>query len=204
MKIVIADDHSLILSGFLNLLKAALPQSQVLTADNKAALFELLESEAIEILFQDIKFGRYDAREFVKTIKEKYPRLKIIIISTLNDEHSVNTLLKQGIDGYISKSDDSSEILAAIRSVQGGQRYISTDVQRNMAANHIEKSNITLTNREEEVLRAIIDGKTIKEAAGQLFLSEKTIESYRANLFLKFDVSNVAGLVKKAILEGYL
>src|SRR5690606_7190954 len=196
---------SLIVNGFSNLITAEMPDVQVFTAENKMELFKLLSREEIDILFQDVKFGRYDAREFVKDVKATFPKLKIIVISTLNDEHTVTMLIKQGVNGYISKSDDSKEILAAIKAVQRGQVYFSADIKHNTASHRLKNtSKTTLTSREKEVLTTIINGKTIKEAASELFLSEKTIETYRANLFLKFEVNNVASLVKKAILEGYL
>lgn len=205
LRIIIADDHSLILNGFKNLIESKLPNSDIYTVENKTSLFKLLGVYKIDILFQDIKFGKDDAREFLKCLKEIHPELRIVIISTLNDQDTVQTLSKQGIDGFISKSDNSEEILNAIEAVLSGEKYYSTDIQLNTTHLHLrDKSNIVLTRREKEVLAAIVDGKTIKESADILFLSEKTIESYRSNLFLKFEVNNVATLVKKAILEGFL
>lgn len=205
LKIAVADDHSLVLNGFLNFLATELPLAEVYPVQNKIALFELLERQEIDILFQDVKFGRYDAREFVKPLKEAFPALKIVVISTLGDELTVNMLFKQGVQGYVSKSDGSDEILAAIEAVQRGQTYFSAAIRENTATHQITNpSKVVLTSREKEVLATIISGKTIKEAAEELFLSEKTIETYRSNLFLKFDVTNMASLVKRAILEGYL
>lgn len=205
LNIVIADDHSLILDGFKNLMESQLPKSKIYTVENKTTLFKLLEENPIDILFQDIKFGRDDAREFISTLKDMSPDLKIVIISTYNDQHTVQTLVKQGIDGFISKSDHSHEIINSIEALLSGNKYYSTDIQFNTSQSQLrDKANIVLTRREKEVLRAIVDGKTIKESADILCLSEKTIESYRSNLFLKFEVNNVASLVKKAILEGFL
>lgn len=205
LKIAVADDHSLVLSGFQNLISTELPQVEVYAASNKPALLELLAGQAIDILFQDIKFGRHDAREFVKSLRETYPSMKIVAISTLSDEATVNMLFKQGIQGYVSKSDGGEEIVSAIKAVMRGETYFSATIRENMAVHRIvQPSKVVLTAREKEVLAKIISGKTIKEAADELFLSEKTIETYRANLFLKFDVTHVASLVKRAILEGYL
>lgn len=205
LKIAVADDHSLVLSGFQNLISTELSQVEVYAASNKPALLELLAGQAIDILFQDIKFGRHDAREFVKSLRETYPSMKIVAISTLSDEATVNMLFKQGIQGYVSKSDGGEEIVSAIKAVMRGETYFSATIRENMAVHRIvQPSKVVLTAREKEVLAKIISGKTIKEAADELFLSEKTIETYRANLFLKFDVTHVASLVKRAILEGYL
>lgn len=205
MNIVIADDHSLILEGFSKIITSEWPQYHVATVNNKQELLELLSNSNFDILFQDIKFRNDDAREFIKEIKLNFPTLKIIIISTLNDEFTVNTLFNQGIDGFIAKSDDSIEILTAIDAVVNGNTYISSDIKQASSIHSNKKeNNIVLTVREQEILSTIINGKTIKKAAAELFLSEKTIESYRANLFHKFEVNNVASLVKEAILKGFL
>lgn len=205
LKIAVADDHSLVLNGFQSLISAELPQVEVFAANNKAALLDLLATHRIDILFQDIKFGRHDAREFVKSLREGYPHMKIVAISILSDEATVNMLFKQGIHGYVAKSDGGDEIVSAIEAVHRGETYVSSCIRENMSVHRMaQPSKVVLTAREKEVLATIISGKTIKDAADELFLSEKTIETYRANLFLKFDVTHVASLVKRAILEGYL
>ncbi len=205
MNIVIADDHSLILEGFSKYIKKERPTYVVAAVDNKSDLLRHLNAHKVDILFQDIKFRNDDAREFIKDIKVKFPDIKIIIISTLTDAFTVNTLFNQGVDGFIAKSDDNNAILAAIDAVAAGATFISSDI-KTQAYKHSNRKheNIELTAREHEVLMSIINGKTIKEAAAALFLSEKTIESYRSNLFHKFDVKNVASLVKEAILKGFL
>lgn len=205
MNIIIADDHSLILEGFSKIIKTERPEYRVTTVDNKIDLYNTLKSSEFDILFQDIKFKQNDAREFVKEIISNFPNLKIIMISTITDEFTVNTLFNQGVHGFVSKSDDSSEILSAIDSVTSDKLFISSEIRKSHnKINNKKQSHLTLTAREHEVLISIINGQTIKEAAAELFLSEKTIESYRSNLFHKFDVNNVASLVKKAILEGFL
>ncbi len=205
IKIAVADDHSLVLSGFQNLFSTNLPHVEVFVAADKSELLELLQTHTIDILFQDVRFGRHDAREFVRSFRDTYPHMKIIAISTLNDEATVNLLVKQGVHGYVSKADGEEEIMLAVKAVMADQTYFSTSIRDNIPVHRLmQPSKVVLTPREKEVLSAIISGKTIKEAADELFLSEKTIETYRANLFLKFDVTHVASLVKRAILEGYL
>lgn len=203
MKIAIADDHDLIVDGFLNLLAAELPEAAVFTARNKPELLALLARETIDILFQDIRFGRYDTGELVQFLRGQYPDMKIVAISAYSVREVVQILFKQGIDGYISKADASDEILDAIGAVQEGQTYFSSDIRGDRGSHVPAQDNVELTAREKEVLDAIIAGKTIRETADELFLSAKTIETYRAALFVKFEVANVASLVRRAILEGY-
>lgn len=203
MKILIADDHELIIDGFVTVIKNYDASIGCYSATNKPELFETLESKPIDILFQDVMFGKNDARDFVKEIKENYPQLKIIIISTLEDKNTVETLLKQGVDGYLVKSDASSEIINALKAVSEGKTFISNNLTKR-GTSSLRKNTIILTPREKEILNLILEEKTTKEIADEICLSEKTVENHRANLFIKFGVKNLAGLVKQAILEGFL
>lgn len=205
MKVLIADDHSLIIDGFITVLKNQDPSISCYKATDKLELFEILKTHTIDILFQDIMFGKSDARDFIKEIKENHPQLKIIIISSLADESTVNTLIKQDVDGYLLKSDPKEEIFRALESIKKEEKFISKGLVNSGNQNSIrQKQSILLTPREKEILSLILQEKTTKEIAELVFLSEKTVENHRTNLFIKFDVKNLAGLVKKAILEGFL
>jgi len=204
MKVLIADDHALIIDGFVTVIKNYDTSIGCYKATNKHELFEILEVNPVDVLFQDVMFGKSDARDFVKEIKEKYPLLKIIIVSTLEDKHTVETLLKQGVDGYLVKSDTSSEIISALTAVLQGEKFISKSLTRQGTSSTLKTHNIILTPREKEILNLILQEKTTKQIANKVCLSEKTVENHRTNLFIKFGVKNLAGLVKKAILEGFL
>lgn len=200
--IVIADDHNLIREGFEHCIVDAYQDMKIWKAKDKEELLDILASEKIEVLFQDIIFGDHDARTFVSALKEDFPTLKIVIISTLTDIVSINTLLKQGIDGYISKADDSQELIHALATIAAGEVYLSPDIKNTLCKANPQK-NIFITKREETVLSLIVKGCTTKEIAEQLNISIKTIETHRANLFARFGAKNVVELVKKAIYEGY-
>ncbi len=205
MKVLIADDHSLIIDGFIAVIKNHDPSIICFKATNKAELFQSLEKNQIDVLFQDIMFGNDDARDFIAELKKNFPELKIIIISSLTDEATVQTLFKQNANGYLFKSDPNEEIIRALESILKDEKFISKGLASKGHSNSIRtKKNILLTAREKEVLSLILQEKTTKEIADLIFLSEKTIENHRTNLFIKFDVKNLAGLVKKAILEGFL
>src|SRR5690606_2564619 len=122
------------------------------------------------------------------------------------DEFTVKSALAAGCSGYVSKSSPLEEILEAIQAITKGKQFVSKDIRDAMLTNLMngESDKIKLTKRELEVLKAIQDELSTREIAEKLFLSEKTIEGYRSNLFLKFQVKNVAGLVKQAILQGYI
>lgn len=204
MNILIADDHHLVLEGLTNVLET-MENVKIFQAKNKNLLLYQLRSHKIDILFQDILFGDHNAREFIKEIIKEFPSLKIIIISSISDLEVVDSLFKQGIHGYLLKSDDLSEISSSIATVMDNQIYISAEIRdltyREKRLNL--KSNVVLTPREKEVLKLILKEKTTNEIGEKLDVSTKTVEKHRANLFIKFGVKNVVGLVKKAIMEGY-
>ena len=204
MNILIADDHHLVLEGLTNVLET-MENVKIFQAKNKNLLLYQLRSHKIDILFQDILFGDYNAREFIKEIIKEFPSLKIIIISSISDLEVVDSLFKQGVHGYLLKSDDLSEISSSIATVMNDQIYISAEI-RDLTYREKRldiKSTVVLTPREKEVLRLILKEKTTNEIGENLNVSTKTVEKHRANLFIKFGVKNVVGLVKKAIMEGY-
>lgn len=205
MKILIADDHPLIIEGFATMLSEALPEAQIRKATDKTGLYEKLEEQAADLLFQDIRFGKDDAREFMGELLSRFPEMKIIVITSLSDTGSVGTLFKQGISGYLLKSDERADVLQAIEAVLKDETYISSGLRDLLQGRRLPtQQQIPLTPREAEVLKLILQEKTTKEISELIFLSEKTVEHHRSNLFLKFNARNMAGLVKRAILEGYL
>lgn len=205
MRIIIADDHKLIIEGMTALLESQNKDYSISGAINKEELFQLLSKGAYDILFQDVSFGLSDARDFVKNIHVKYPKLKIIIISSLSDIPTVKILLKQGSSGYILKSDPQEEILKAMETVLDGAEYISKNLRKILESDTAENEEkvMELSIREKQILSEVLKGKTTRQISESLFLSPKTIETYRSNLLFKFDVTNLASLVRKAIYEGY-
>ena len=205
MNILIADDHHLIIEGFTEILKKEIPEACVFTASNLDELQEVLSENKIEILFQDIRLGQHDAREFIFPIIQQYAELNVIVITSINDNTSIDSLFKMGIKGYLLKYDQKEEVANAINTVLHGDIYTSPEIVALKKGERIDlEKKIFLTPRETEVLQLIIRGSTTKEISEKISLSEKTIETHRMNLFLKFDIKNVAGLVRKAILEGFL
>ncbi len=197
MKIIIADDHHLIVEGLKAAVQKSFPVFDINTSMNKQELFETLESQTTDILIQDIKFGDSNAKDFLDEIKTKFPKLKIILLSSVSDSVSIKQLSKK-VDSYILKSESLDEINTAIDSIINGKKYFSKESTKRL--NEFQEDNeIVLSRREKEVLAVIMQEKSIKEIAEILFISEKTVEMHRSNLFVKLDVKNLTGLIKKAI-----
>jgi len=202
MKIILADDHQLILNGLLSVLAKQFPQSKCEGVLNKTDLFDVLRKESFDILIQDLKFGADNAKDFLDELRYEFPSMKIILLTTVSDSVTIKRLSRK-VDSYILKSESLSEIVMAINELMAGNSYYSTLAEQKMKA-LIPDDSIVLTKREREVLEEIMREKSTKEIAKELFISEKTVELHRSNLFVKLDVKNITGLVKKAIALNLL
>jgi DNA-binding NarL/FixJ family response regulator len=202
MKIILADDHQLILNGLLSVLAKQFPQSKCEGVLNKTDLFDVLRKDSFDILIQDLKFGADNAKDFLDELRSEFPSMKIILLTTVSDSVTIKRLSRK-VDSYILKSESLSEIVMAINELMAGNSYYSTLAEQKMKA-LIPDDSIVLTKREREVLEVIMREKSTKEIAKELFISEKTVELHRSNLFVKLDVKNITGLVKKAIALNLL
>ena len=202
MKILLADDHQLILNGLLSVLEKQFPNAELAGVLNKSELFECLKKESYDILIQDLKFGADNAKDFLDEIRIDFPEMKIILLTTVSDSVTIKHLSKK-VDSYILKSESLDEIITAINSLNAGNKYYSTLAEQKMN-DLVPDDSIVLTRREKEVLEVIMKEKSIKQIAEELFISQKTVELHRSNLFIKLDVKNITGLVKKAIALNLL
>jgi DNA-binding NarL/FixJ family response regulator len=206
LNFIIADDHQLITDALCQLIKLHFPEAEIQTAANAENLHTLLNAFAPDFLIQDIRLGKDDARSFIPAIVRRFPDMKVIALSSLGDIASIQSSLAAGCHAYVVKSESSNEIIKAIQKLLQGKKYISEAALATLSQDteaNTQNENIVLTFREKEVLREILREKTSKQIAETIFISEKTVEIHRASLFAKFNVKNLAGLVKKAILWGY-
>ncbi len=208
--LIIADDHKMFIDGMLSILKEV-PEFQVtLTAKNGAQVVKYLDingSDDLHLLITDLTMPEMDGIELNKIVKEKYPKLKTLVVSMHIDGAMIDKLIRNNVDGYVPKNAEKDELLNAITTIVNGQKYFSQEVKRAYTdAMFEEKKNkeISLTTREKEVLKLIAEENTTQEIADTLFLSKHTIESYRKNLISKLGVKNLAGLTKHAIKIGLL
>lgn len=199
--IVIAEDHSLIVEGLRGLFETK--GYTVLHAANEVELLAILRSAEVGILIQDIRFGSVDARKLIPLVRAEFKELPILALSSLDDFASIQSVLSTQVNGYVVKTEPTSVLLEAVQSLESGKTFLSPEVQKVLMGNVRTTDEIILSEREKAVLNGILNEKSTKEIADVLFVSEKTVEHYRGSLFSKFDVKNVSGLVKKAILLGF-
>ncbi len=199
IKVHITDDHKMVVEGFYNVI------TQSKTAEVVGISFRLsdckkqIAREQPDILFLDIEMPDGNGVDFFKEIKEIYPEMKVIALTT-HDEYSLVThLIKLGISGYILKTAYSDEIISAIESVMRGQTFVCEDTQHIL--NLKRKVPVRLTKREVELLGLLSNGLTNEQAAQQLSITLETVKSYRKNIKLKLNAQNAMEMGKIAYKE---
>ena len=202
MKILIADDHFLVLDGLELLLSTFDFVEKSSRASNYFELKDELEKDKFEVLLLDIHFGKHDGREIISEIKKLQPEMKIIALTSHSDTATIKSAVSAGFDGYLLKIDGRDEIEKALKTVLTGEKYFSSKTQQSFFETQTNPQKVELTEREREILQLIVHEKTTKEIAETLFLSEKTIETHRGNIMLKLEARNIAGMVRKAIMLG--
>ena len=208
--LIIADDHKMFIDGLMSILKDAPEFTVDTTFKNGAQVLKYLDINGVEhlnLLITDLTMPEMDGIELNQIIKDKYPSLKTLVVSMHIDGGMIDKLIRNNVDGYVPKNAEKEELLQAIRTIVKGEKYFSTEIKRAYTDAMFENKNaeeVSLTNREKEVLKLIAEENTTQEIADTLFLSKHTIESYRKNLISKLQVKNLAGLTKHAIKMGLL
>jgi DNA-binding NarL/FixJ family response regulator len=205
-KILIADDHALIATGLKSLLLKSIQDAKVTTVSSKEELFNEFHLDLPDVILLDLFMGKEKAHDFFDKLINKTVGTKIIILSSNEDPATIAHFMHRGAHGFIGKSEDTSLIPLAIEKVMEGETFLSKYLQSKLESKDNRDNQIShlrLTRREKEVLAELLKEKSNKEIGESLFISEKTVEHHKANLYVKFDVKNASGLVKKAIINGF-
>jgi len=200
-RILICDDHQLVLDGLKSLINSQDDIEVVSTAITGLDAIRQLEVLKVDIVLMDIDMPEMNGIDATKVLKKDYPDLKIIIL-TMHDEKSIIQLLMDiGADGYILKNATQEELLQGIKQVKSGKKHFSPDVTIALLRNDIESSKVShdLTSREVEILTLIAEGFSNKEIGDKLFISHRTVDTHRTNLMKKLEINNIAGLIRYAI-----
>ncbi|MBZ0207478.1 MAG: response regulator transcription factor [Flavobacteriales bacterium] len=207
IRLVLCDDHCIITDGLQRMLRDEPWVDCVGTAPSGEEALFLLEHIAADIVLLDLNMPGMDGIEVMQRIRERWPEMKIIIL-TMNDEPAVvRRLLDQGAHGYLLKTCGRDELLRAVQAVHEGNKHFSADVteallkQRTETAAHDGRLTL-LSPREREVLGALAEGLSNKEIGKRLFISSRTVDTHRTNLMKKLGMHNLAGLVRLAVSAG--
>lgn len=210
IKLLLVDDHQIIIDGLQSIIQGAEGFNVTTFANNGREALDVLKILAVDVVLMDIDMPVMNGLDAAKIIKEKYPSVKVIILSMHGEKAMIKDLLRMCVDGYLIKNASKEELINAIKMVAAGDRYFSSEVTISLLNNEpadnktITRSGLKLTSREIEILKLVAEGYTNKEIGDQLFISHRTVDTHRTNLMKKLEVNNVAGLIGYAIKNGII
>lgn len=203
IKVLIADDHSLIREGFKKIIARESDITVVGEAANSAEVMNFLEKQSCDIVVLDITMPGKNGLDILGDIRLQYPDLNVLILSMHAEEHYALRALKNGARGYLTKESAPDELIKAIRKIHGGRMYISQEVAEQLAYNIGGKSekmpHDDLSDREFQVLQLLAKGKTISEIGEMLTISASTVSTYRQRILEKLNLKNTSELILYAV-----
>lgn len=201
IRVFIVDDHPVVIEGIHSLLQNEKDIEWMGHAMNAQSCLGFFVNNTADVVLMDISMPGMDGVELCAVMKEKYPDIMILGLSTFNQGLYIKKMVENGASGYILKNSSREELIKAIHAVYEGCIYFSGEV--GIALQEYQKSSMkelpALTAREKEVLELIAEGYTNPQIAEKIFLSSFTVDSHRKNLLAKLSVKNTASLVRLAV-----
>lgn len=210
IKVFLSDDHRMVREGFRLLLETQSDIEVVGEAGNGRETVRQVVKLAPDIVLMDIAMPDLNGIEATQQISEECPGTKTIILSMFSTTQHISRAFKAGARGYILKESAGDNLIKAVRMVYGGKIFLCEEISEVVVGDYVRKHETAevveplarLTPREREILQLLVEGKTNKRIAEILFLSPKTIETYRSHLMQKLGIKDLPGLVKFAIQCG--
>lgn len=206
IRIALVDDHKLFRKSFALLLSQMPNIEVVFHCNNGIELFESLKTSAIDILFLDIQMPVMDGFQVTQRLNEKYPDLRILILTSFNDSYSIERILKYNISGYLTKNSTNKQIEKAIYTAFNAGVYYDSQIReivKHLQSKHPNKE-ITISDREVEIIRLFVNQYSGREIAEKLNVSLRTIEKHKEILMQKTQANNFIGVINFAFIRRYL
>lgn len=204
-RLLIVDDHQMLLDGIRALLQDV-PNFQIVAeAYNGLQALEQLAKHEIDIVLTDISMPDMDGIELTKNIKKDYPNVKVLALSMFSEQQTIREMVDAGISGYILKNTGKQELVGALTKIASGGIFFGDEVTNEMMRmmtqpekEQEKKTVVNLTFREREILKLIAKEYSNIQIANELFISERTVETHRKNIFRKTNTKSIVGLIKYA------
>lgn len=200
--IFIVDDHYMVIEGIHSLLLQEKDIEWMGHATNAESCLSFLKRQKPDIILMDVSLPDKSGTELCKDVKQLYPSVMVLGLSTFNQQAIIQNMMDNGASGYVLKNATKEELLEAISEVLKGKKYFSFEVAT--ALRETREKQPLITRREKEVLQLIAEGLTNVEISEKLFISMPTVNTHRKSLLEKFGVKNTATLIGKAIKSGLL
>ena len=209
VKVLIADDHKVLLDGLKTLFDEVDDITCVGTASNGLEVLGFVADNSVDVILMDINMPLLDGIETTRRVMQEHDGIRVIALTMLEQGSFIQQMLKHGASGFLLKNSGKEEVITAIRAVAVGGQYLGPEATRllmdKMAGTPAPRQFIpTLTRREKEVLALVAEGLSTQAMADRLYISFNTAESHRKNLRAKFGARNGAELVRMAMERGML
>lgn len=201
IRILLADDHPSLRAGLASILNAQQDLTVVAEAGSGRETLEKAAATHPDVLIVDLRMPEGDGIETIRELMKANPQVKVLVLTTYDNEEDIFKALEAGARGYILKDTTREEIIEAVRQIHQGQRFLPPAIAARLADRMIRPS---LTPRELDVLRLVTRGRSNKEIAAAMFVSEETVKSHMKGLFQKLGVHDRAEAVATALQRGLL
>lgn len=200
MKILICDDHKIVRDGLRQILQQLKGVTLIREAGDGDEALTILKSELIDIVLLDISLPGMSGLEILKAVKSKWPSTNVLMLSMHPQEQYAIRALKLGASGYLTKDTASEELLIAVKRVASGGKYISQSLAERLTLHldedtHRQKHEM-LSGREFEIMIKIANGKSLHEIGQELFISDKTVSTYRSRIMQKMELTKNTELTR--------
>lgn len=206
IKIAILDDHQMLIDGLKALLLNEKQFEITGVYSNGKTALEMISGNIPDIVLSDINMPEMDGIAFTRELKQLYPSVKVLALSMFGEKSTISEMLAAGASGYILKNTGKEELMNALQKIAAGGMFFSDEVSAEMmkAMNERgqkkeEESNVHFTEREKEIMQLIAREYSNAKIGETLFISERTVETHRKNIFRKANTKTVVGLMKFAI-----
>ncbi|MBN9422168.1 MAG: DNA-binding response regulator [Candidatus Accumulibacter sp. 66-26] len=207
IRVAIADDHTVVRQGLRHILETDPELKLVGEAANGHDTLKMVREKNIDVLTLDISMPGRSGLELIGLVKAEKPKLPVLVLSMHNEELFAVRTIKAGASGYLTKGCEAEELIGAIKKLAGGRPYITLGVAEHLALefcaeNHVVEPHKTLSDREFQIFKLIVEGHSIAAIADALSLSSKSVSTYKARMLQKMRLGSSADLIHYAIEHG--
>ena len=205
-RIVIADDHAIVREGLKRIVADAGDLQVIDEAGDGTGVMKIVREQELEVLVLDLSMPGRSGMELIKLVHSEKPKIRILVLSMHQELQYAVRAIRSGASGYLTKESAPGQLVQAIRKVASGGAYISAEVAEQLALGAMPGGqalpHASLSDREFEVFRLLVDGVSVTEIAARLTVSVKTVSSHKANLMQKMGIANQTELIRYAMKHG--
>jgi len=210
IKVIIAEDHTIVRQGLSALLRSEPDIEVVGEASDGLEAIELAKRLIPDVVLMDIAMRNLNGIEATRQIKKLFSQMKVLVLTMYENEECIFQILKAGASGYLIKDSAMTDLVSAIRSIHQGDSYLSPSISKKVIEEYIQRAESgekrslddPLSGREREILQLISEGHSVPQIASLLCISKKTVEAHKTHIMEKLNIHDKVGLIKYAIRMG--